>query len=596
MLYNNIHSSSYISETFWRSATDNILRKYGYSYDTQDRLTAAFYQLPNTAIPRADSYSTAYSYDLNGNLLTLKRNGYLDDPTVKVAIDDLLYTYDNGNRLKKVRDYENHPAGYHDRHTDATTDDFEYDIFGNLTKNRDKDITDIVYNHLNLPTKITFLGGETVEYTYLADGSKLKKTAKNVQGNSTVTEYRGGFQYVNNELEFFPHAEGYVKVEPQSKVDNPGWDYLYVFTHKDHLGNIRMKYTRHPQTGLTEILEENHYYPYGLTHQGYSNFHKTFGFEESTFPITIVPVNSELNDTYKYKFGGKEQQTDFDINTYDFGARNYDPALGRWMNIDPLAEMMRRHSPYNYAFNNPVFFIDPDGMAPIAGALKSGLLVQDTKYLRTMDTSTGGFSGSNVRTFDKEGKTLDSVTVNDKQGVDIQADGNISVNNMQASEDNGYDTDGNRVNDKGGNDVDFLYDKEGNEVASTKVDRRGISGGELSKSNFIQHPSKEGQFEYEGYGVRGWAMASGAITPDNTLFEMYVGGKTLSTAFNMVKVPLFKTLGEGIRRYTPSLGRGAGLRIGTSTTRGREVFRITYGNRTKHILDIDLGKIPNKKL
>jgi RHS repeat-associated protein len=64
--------------------------------------------------------------------------------------------------------------------------------------------------------------------------------------------------------------------------------------------------------------------------------------------------------SYGYKFGGKELQEELGLSTYDFGARNYDPAIGRWMNIDPLAETSRRFSPYVYALNNPVFFIEPD--------------------------------------------------------------------------------------------------------------------------------------------------------------------------------------------------------------------------------------------
>jgi RHS repeat-associated protein len=164
------------------------------------------------------------------------------------------------------------------------------------------------------------------------------------------------------------------------------------------LGNIRLKYSENPSTEEVTILEENHYYPYGLTHKGYNSNHKVF-IEDAGGNITLTPVTPLLGDSYKYKFGGKEYQDEFDINSYDFGARNYDPALGRWMNMDPLAEFMRRHSPYNYAFNNPIYFIDPDGMSPIPMAVTS--LGQGIDGVQDI-------TGFNVDTVDKNGKVLDS--------------------------------------------------------------------------------------------------------------------------------------------------------------------------------------------
>lgn len=386
-----------IAETFWRTSSDNVLRKYGYAYDHQNRLLDAYYQKPGASVPRSDSYSTHYSYDENGNILTLERNGEQDLASHVIQIDDLYYSYDDGNLLKKVRDYTRAPGGYEDLHTNAMVDDFEYDDYGNLILNRDKNITEITYNHLNLPIKITFDNGGKIEYFYDATGVKLKK--KITDGTTiTTTEYMDGFQYTNSKLDFFPHAEGYVKATPAGLGGNTTYAFNYVFNYTDHLGNIRLKYAQDPNNNNeVTILEEDHYYPYGLKHHGYSSSH--FVLKRDDGPgtgVVLTPVNPFLGDTYRYKFGAKEYDDTFDINTYDFGARNYDPALGRWMNIDPLAEAMRRHSPYNYAFNNPVFFIDPDGMAPIAGALKSGLLVQDTKFLGTSDIMNGNMGSTNI--------------------------------------------------------------------------------------------------------------------------------------------------------------------------------------------------------
>src|SRR5690554_5506786 len=79
-------------------------------------------------------------------------------------------------------------------------------------------------------------------------------------------------------------------------------------------------------------------------------------------------VNSNRSEAAeKYKFGGKEWNNELGLDLYDFGARNYDAALGRWLNIDPLAEEFISVTPYNYTLNNPISNIDPDGRFTLEG-------------------------------------------------------------------------------------------------------------------------------------------------------------------------------------------------------------------------------------
>ena len=141
-----------------------------------------------------------------------------------------------------------------------------------------------------------------------------------------------------------------------------------------------------------ETIEERNYYPFGLEHKGYNNI-----------------VSASGNATaQKYKFGGKEYQEELGLEWYDVTARNYDPALGRWMNLDPLAEMMRRHSPYNFAFDNPIYFIDPDGMMPFPGWPTTV-----TNYVKSAVNSVG----SSVRSFVQENREVIDTGVNVVQNV-----------------------------------------------------------------------------------------------------------------------------------------------------------------------------------
>ena len=266
-------------------------------------------------------------------------------------MDQLTYAYQaNSNKLTIVSDAGNDTFGFKDDQIGTGTDttiDYTYDVNGNLKTDSNKAITNISYNHLNLPVVINFGSTNKIEYIYDATGVKLQK--KVTSGTTITTDYAGNYIYENGNLQFFNQPEGYV--EPIN-ASNYNLGFKYAFQYKDHLGNIRLSYTDADGNGIiatSEIVEENNYYPFGLKHKGYNG--------------------NIIGRHHKYMFGGKELQDEIlgsnSFEVYDFGARNYDAALGRWMNLDPLAEKMRRHSPYIYAFNNPIYFIDPDGMEPI---------------------------------------------------------------------------------------------------------------------------------------------------------------------------------------------------------------------------------------
>jgi RHS repeat-associated protein len=353
-----------ISESYWATNSDaGIVRAYGYKYDNLNRLKNAYFKNGSTL---TNTYNEVLTYDKNGNIQTLKRNGL--NGSSSVLIDDLVYNYlnNNTNQLMKVVDNTTtYKAGGFVDSAANTADDYSYDANGNMTKDNNKNITAITYNHLNLPAKITFGTTGNIVYLYNAAGQKVRKVVSETGKSDITTDYLGGYQYDNNVLKFFPTAEGYVEAS--------GSSYKYIYQYKDHLGNIRLSYDK-----TLAIKEESNFYPFGLKQEGYNTV--KIGFEN------------------KYKYNGKELQDELQLNVYDYGARNYDPSLGRWMNIDPLAEQMRRHSPYNYAFNNPVYFLDPDGMAP------------DNEY--DIDLKTGAATYVS----DKGGDTTDTYNYKDDKG------------------------------------------------------------------------------------------------------------------------------------------------------------------------------------
>ena len=314
-----------ISSMTWKAGNESTIRGYKFTYDGLSRLMNATYGETAGINTNTNRFSeNVTGYDKNGNIKTLQRYGQTAASSYGL-IDNLTFTL-GGNLLSRVDDAAAASAyngGFEFKDGVKQANEYTYDSNGNLTKDLNKGISTITYNVLNLPNMVTFSDGSTIAYTYGAAGTKLK-TVHKTGSTTTTTDYCGNVVYENGVQKLLLTEEGYVTLS----------DGKYHYYLKDHQGNNRVVIN---QSGTVE--ETNHYYPFG-------------------------GVFASAGNAQPYKYNGKEYDGKKGLNWYDYGARMYDAALGRFMTVDPLAEKYYPMSPYGYCLNNPIKFIDADGRLP----------------------------------------------------------------------------------------------------------------------------------------------------------------------------------------------------------------------------------------
>ena len=355
-----------ISSMVWKSGEDDIMRGYHFTYDNLNRLTNAVYGEGSVLVQNQNRFNEQVTgYDKMSNILGIKRSGQTSS-TGYGLIDDLAMSY-NGNQLKSVSDRATNSVygnGFDFKDGVNKEAEYEYDENGNMTKDLNKKILNIQYNCLNLPSRIEFENGHVISYLYDADGIKLR-TTHIIGSDTTVTDYCGNVIYENGIPVKLLTEAGYVTLA----------DSKYHYFVQDHLGNNRVVVD---QSGNVE--EVNHYYPFG-------------GLLSSSVSNAVQP----------YKYNGKELDRKNGLDWYDYGARMYDAALGRWHAVDPMSEKYYSWSPYTYCKNNPVLRIDLDGKDDYVIS-RSGRLFNETPIDKRGKGSTDNLYLSSDRSI--------SVTVN----------------------------------------------------------------------------------------------------------------------------------------------------------------------------------------
>ncbi len=338
-----------ISEVHWKNGLDNVKRAYGYTYDDLSRFKSGTHKAYSPAtntwnLELGDYNEFGLEYDANGNIQTLKRNGFTNTTDQFQLMDDLVYSY-KGNQLQAVQDNSLYENENHFDFTDGAdlAEEYLYDANGNMIEDKNKGISSISYNHLNLPESVLFSSGEKIEFIYDANGIRRHKISMNAIDQINNSYYDGAFHYSGTQISFIQQSKG--RVVP---VENQGvTTYQYEYHYIDHQNNTRLSYSDLDHNGQidpeTEVLQLNDYYPFGLEHQGHSNW-------------------QQIGANHPYKFQGQEVHQDFGLNWNQFKWRNHQADIGRFFTVDPLSEDYTHNSVYAFSENKLLDHIELEGL------------------------------------------------------------------------------------------------------------------------------------------------------------------------------------------------------------------------------------------
>lgn len=355
-LYNGNIQNSMMSVLHGFSEDTRKTFAQAYSYDQANRIRQSKMLFGNEAgfeSAFSEQYKMNVDYDLNGNITKLSRTG------IEGALfDDLTYKYnnpDNNNQLHYIIDAG--ASGATDLKNQTNTNNYSYDAIGRLTADISESISSIQYNNQSKVTAVNKSGSSAI-YAYDAFGRRMSKTTtagtewyvNDALGNPTAIYNINGSEVRWKEATIYGGKRmGIYKPDVVLSSNSVMRDSTIrgnkSYELANHIGDVLAVVSDRkistPDGFAAEVQAAHNYYPFGMVMPG-----RTFGNEE-----------------YRYGFQGMESEDNLrgENNSYTTEFRQYDPRVGRWMSVDPMAVKYPGWSPYNSFDCNPISLVDPKG-------------------------------------------------------------------------------------------------------------------------------------------------------------------------------------------------------------------------------------------